>query len=240
MPSTFIDLTNQLLRKFNENTITEGSFVGARGVQGRAQDIIRNTVNRINQQAWNWPFNAVQKEVTLVPGQEQYSWPSDMMRPEWESFQIQADTVNNIGYRSLRFIDRQNYYETSRNDDDTAGTLGRNTPDFVYPSHGSGFGVSPSPNAAYKLKYNYWATPLPLVQPTDTVSIPSQFDYVIISGAAIDMHDFYDNAEAASLMRQSHAQDMSVMRSLLLNNYKALRDTRVNHGGGQYRSTFFF
>lgn len=239
MPSTFIDLTNQLLRKFNENAITEGSFVGARGIQGRAQDAIRNTVNKINQQAWNWPFNASEASVVLVQGQEQYSWPSDMMRPEWESFQIQSSDTLNVGFKQLRFIDRQNYYEDYQRNDDSVGTAGRNVPDFVFPSHGNGFGVSPSPNARYVLKYKYWSNPNPLVQALDQVTIPSQFDYVIISGAAVDMHNFYDNAEAASIMRQQYSSDLSIMRSLLLNNYRALRDTRVNFGGGRYKSTFF-
>lgn len=239
MPSTFISLTNQLLRKFNETQLTEGSFVGARGIQGRAQDAIQNTVDRINQQAWNWPFNGKSTQITLVEGQETYDWPSDLLRPEWESFQILRNDNFNISYKSLRFRDRQDVYERYRNDDDASGTVGRNAPDYIFPSLSTGFGLTPSPDKAYELKFSYWANPSRLVQPLDEVTIPSQFDYVIISGAAVDMHNFYDNAEAASIMRQQYAQDLSIMRGLLLNNYNTLRDRRVNFGGGTYRSTFF-
>lgn len=239
MPSTYLSLTNQLLRKFNEVELTEGSFVGARGIQGRAQDAIQNTVNKINQQAWNWPFNAAETQLTLVPGQELYSWPTNFMRPEWESFFIEADPTYNVGFRRIRFIDRQDYYETYQTLDDSAGVSGRGVPDFIYPSHGSGFGVSPSPNYPFRIKYKYWSKPNQLVLPTDQVTIPTEFDYVIISGAAIDMHNFYDNAEAASIMRQQYSNDMSIMRNLLLNNYKSLRDTRVNFGSRRPRSSFF-
>lgn len=238
MPSTFIDLTNQLLRKFNERELEPNEFTNARGIQGRAKDIIQIAVDKINQSAWNWPFNASQREEKLVVGQEEYIWVDDLLRPEWESFEIIRDDTLNVNTRALHFRDRQDWYETQRPLDQDAGTLGRNVPDFVFKSHGNGYGVYPSPNAAYTIRYKYWKSSPRLVSATDEVNIPEQFNYVIISSAAVDMHDFYDNAEAASLMRQQYSNDLSVMRNLLLNNYNALRDTRINYGGRRGRLVY--
>lgn len=239
MPSTFMDLTNELLRKFNEVELTEGTFVGARGVQGRAKDAIQNTVNKINQIAWNWPFNATAREEPLVIGQEEYLWPSNMARPDWDSFQIQRNTEQNINSKTLAFQDRDKYYEYYKDLDDDRQPLGRGIPDFVYPSHGNGYGLTPSPDRPYTIRYRFWQTPPKLVQPLDQVTIPDQFDYVIISGAAVDMHNFYDNAEAASIMRSEFSTNLSYMRGILLNNYHTLRDHRVNFGGNNRRSIFF-
>lgn len=238
MPSTYIALTNQLLRKFNERELEQNEFNAARGVQGRAKDIIQIAIDKINQSAWNWPFNASQREETLVTGQEEYVWVDDLLRPEWESFEIVKDDTLNVNSKSLMFKDRQDWYKSQKTLDDDALAQGRNVPDFVFKSHGNGYGVFPSPNAPYKIRYRYWKASPRLVNALDEVNIPQHFDYVIISSAAVDMHDFYDNAEAASLMRQQYSSDLSVMRNLLLNNYNSLRDTRLRSGGNR-RSVFF-
>lgn len=240
MPSTYIALTNQLLRKFNERELEQNEFMAARGIQGRAKDIIQIAVDKINQSAWNWPFNAAQREETLVKGQEEYAWTTGLLRPEWESFQIVKDDTLNVLTKPLQFVDRQNWYESQRSLDDDAGALGRNVPEYVFKSHGDGFGVFPSPNAAYKLRYRYWKSSPRLFNALDEVNIPQQFDYVIISSGAVDMHDFYDNAEAASLMRSQYSSDLSLMRNLLLNNYNTLRDTRVNTRSGYRQRSMFF
>lgn len=240
MPSTFLSLTNQLLRKFNETELTEGNFAGARGIQARAKDAIVNTIDKIQQRAWNWPFNAKQIQEDLIVGQEEYSFPADLQRVDWDSFQIQQNDELGVSFKKLRIKDREDWYEKYRDTDDGAYTNGRSVPDFVFPSHGFGYGVTPSPNQAYAIRYRYWTKQPRLVNSSDISTIPDQYDYVIISGAAVDMHNFYDNAEAASIMRSEFADNFSLMRNILLNNYNALRDRRVNFGARSGRSIYFW
>ena len=47
--STFLDLTNQLLRRLNEVEIAQADFPSVRGVQATAKDAIKNAIAKINQ-----------------------------------------------------------------------------------------------------------------------------------------------------------------------------------------------
>ena len=44
MPSTYLDLTNKLLRKINEVEISEADFSNTRGVQTLAKDAIADAI----------------------------------------------------------------------------------------------------------------------------------------------------------------------------------------------------
>ena len=68
--STFLDLTNQLLRRLNEVEIAQADFPSVRGVQATAKDAIKNAIAKINQAEYEWPFNAVEHTQLLVVGQE--------------------------------------------------------------------------------------------------------------------------------------------------------------------------
>src|SRR5690349_4470263 len=96
MPSTWIDLTNRLLRRVNDVEIPQSDFASARGVQAAAKDYIQDIVREINTTKTNWPFNAVEHSQTLEAGTEEYAWPANFTAAEWGSFQIQADdTIGN-------------------------------------------------------------------------------------------------------------------------------------------------
>jgi len=139
-----------------EVEIIDGDFANATGVQSVIKDAVKAAVSKINQMEFEWPFNAAEETDVLIVGQEEYTWPTFFKVADWNSFQIQADATLGSRFTSLTFIERDEYYKNYRDIDHTSGTTGITVPRFVFPSHGSGYGVSPSPDKAYSLKFRYF------------------------------------------------------------------------------------
>lgn len=228
MPSTYLDLCNKVLRRLNEVEISQGDFPTVRGVQALVKDAVKAGVAKINQAEYEWPFNAAEHTETLVAGQTEYSWPAYFKVSDWNSFQIQKNTGLNTGYKTLKYIDRDEWYKSYRDDDYEAGSAGIGIPDYVFPSHGNGFGVTPSPNAAYQIRFRYYQNYSDLTNYNDVTRIPESFDTVIIDGALYHLYMFKDNAESAGIAAASFQQGIKDLQTLYINNYEYVRDTRVS------------
>lgn len=227
MPSTYIDLCNKVLRRLNEVEIAVGDFPTVRGVQALVKDAVRSSIAKINQAEFEWPFNAAEHTETLVAGQTEYVWPSFFKVSDWNSFQIQKDASLNANYKTLNFIERDVWYKSHRDDDYEAGAAGRGIPDHVFPSHGNGFGVTPSPNAAYKVRFRYYLNYSDLTNYDDVTRIPESFDTVVIDGALYHLYMFKDNLESAQAAFMAFEAGIKDLQTLYINQYESIRDTRV-------------
>jgi hypothetical protein len=227
--STYITLTNKVLRRLNEVNVPEAEFLSVRGVQALAKDAVKDAINKINQAEFTWPFNAAEHTQVLSKGQEEYSWPEGFKIVDWDSFQIQKDNNFNVDFRTLKFISRDEWYRRYRDQDQNSGSEGRDVPEYAFPSHGTGYGVSPSPDEAYTLKFRYYLSTIPLVNATDLTRIPDVFDHVIIEGALYYMYMFRDNPEQANVAAIVFQQGLKEMRTVLVNSYNRMYDTRVNY-----------
>jgi len=228
MPSTYIDLCNQTLRRLNEVEISETGFGSVRGVQALVKDAVKSAVARINQAEFGWPFNAAEESDTLIQGQTEYSWPQYFKIADWNSFQIQANDSLGAGFKTLKFIEQDEWYSTYRDADYTAGSAGRDIPEFVFPSHGNGYGVSPSPTKAYTLKFRYFMNYTDITNATDVTRIPESYDTVLIDGALYHMYLFKDNIESAQLASMAFEKGVKDLQTLYINNNISIRDTRVS------------
>lgn len=229
MASTYLELTNKLLRKFNEVEITSDlTFDSVRGVQAVAKDAIKDAVKKINQFQYEWPFNAYEHTETLSVGVVEYAWPDNFKVVEWESFFLIKDDTLGVGAKPLRYMSREDWYRYNRNDDVDSGVDGRNQPIFVFPSHGNGFGITPAPDKEYTIKYRYFRDPPELINPSDEVIIPTQWDNVIVAMATPDMHEFRSNVELAAYSQKSGMDQLDQMRAILINKYLRVYDGRVN------------
>ena len=227
MSSSFLDLTNKTLRRLNEVEISQSDFSGVRGVQALAKDAIRASVAKINQAEFEWPFNASEHTQLLVKGQEEYSWPTYFKTVDWNSFQLQKDESLGVDYTGLGFINRDKWYADHRDEDYAAGSAGRTTPTSVFPSHGMGFGVTPTPDQAYSVRFRYYMNYADLTTFSDVSRIPEAFEDVIIDGALYHMYMFRDNTESAQLTQVAFMQGIKEMQSLLINKYTSIADTRI-------------
>ena len=229
MPSTYIDLTNALLRRLNEVEIEVADFADVRGVQALAKDAVRASIAKINAAEFEWPFNSAEHSQSLTVGEEDYSWPQFFKSVEWNSFYIVNDGTNTNTTTSLDFVSRDYYYDRLRNADLDAGTSGLGLPSYVFPSHGNGYGVTPSPNKAYVLRFRYFLNYAELLNYDDQTRVPSTYDHVLIAGAMYHMYLFRDNSEMAGIAQQEFMAGIKEMQTLLLNKYASIEDTRVSY-----------
>lgn len=227
MPTSYIDLCNQTLRRLNEVEIAEADFSSARGVQALVKDAVKAAVAKINQAEFGWPFNAAEETDTLVVGQTEYVWPQYFKVADWNSFQIQANDNLGAGYKTLKFIEQDEWYSDHRDADYTAGVTGRDMPEFIFPSHGNGYGVSPSPNKAYTIKFRYFMNYSDITNATDVTRIPESYDTVLIDGALYHLYMFKDNMESAQAAFIAFEKGIKDLQTLYINNYVSIRDTRV-------------
>tara|TARA_R110002074_G_scaffold375949_2_gene552757 strand:+ start:14196 stop:14885 length:690 start_codon:yes stop_codon:yes gene_type:complete len=227
MPSTYIDLCNKTLRRLNEVEIADADFGSVRGVQALVKDAVKAAVAKINQTEFGWPFNAAEQTDVLVVGQEEYLWPQYFKVVDWNSFQIQEDTNLGSSFKTLKAIEQEEWYSQYRDDDYAAGASGRSIPDFVFPSHGSGYGVSPSPNKTYTIKFRYFLNYTEITNATDVTRIPESFDTVLIDGALYHMYMFKDNMESAQAAYMGFEKGIKDLQTLYINNYISIRDTRI-------------
>lgn len=227
MASTFLHLTNRLLRRVNDVEIPEADFSNTRGVQTLAKDAIIDSISKINQQRFEWPFNAALHTQQLAVGQEEYSFPQYFKVVDWTSFQIQKNDSLGIYHKKLRFIDRDEYTKRFKDTDDDAGASGLSIPTLVFPSHGNGYGVSRSPDQAYSLQFKYFLTQSELSNHSDVSRIPTPYDNVIIDGALFYLYMYKGNAESAGIIAQVFRNSLKNMQHILMPEFDQLHDTRV-------------
>lgn len=227
MPSTYLDLCNKVLRRLNEVEIAADDFATVRGIQALVKDAVKASVAKINQAEFEWPFNAAEHTETLVAGQSEYTWPSYFKVSDWNSFQIQKDESLNANYSTLSVIDRDVWYKSYRDADYEAGSAGRGIPTMVFQGHGNGFGVTPSPNAAYRVKFRYYLNYSDITAYNDVTRIPESFDTVIVDGALYHLYMFKDNLESAQAAFVAFEDGIKDLQTLYINNYEYVRDTRV-------------
>ena len=221
--TTYINLTNQLLRRLNEVEITQANFPSTVGIQTFAKDAINAALRTINSHHLYWPFNAVSTTQVLTAGTLEYAFPTDFKIVDWQSFYIQKDDTLGNTSRHLNFVDRKYWEQTAKVLDLDAGTEGRSIPDYVFKGHTLGFGVTPSPDAAYTVMFNYWKTPADLAYFGDLPTVPTQFDEVIIQHALYHFYMFRDNIPEAQEAKVMADSLLSQMRTVLINSDDTMR-----------------
>ena len=227
MPTTYLDLCNQVLRRLNEVEIAQDDFANARGVQALVKDAVKASVARINQQEYEWPFNAASHTMTLAAGTSEYSWPDFFKAADFNPFQIQKNDGLGTGFKTLTPMDRDEWYQRHRDIDNEAGAAGRGVPDHVFAGHGNGFGVTPVPDKAYTLKFKYYLNYSDLTAYNDVTRIPSSYDTVLIDGALYHLYMFKDNIESAQAAFMNFERGLKNLQTLYINNFDYVRDTRV-------------
>tara|TARA_S200000501_G_C20837848_1_gene750226 strand:- start:154 stop:843 length:690 start_codon:yes stop_codon:yes gene_type:complete len=229
MPATYLDLSNRVLRRLNEVEMTSSDFPTTRGVQALVKDAVKASIASINQSEFEWPFNAAEHTETLVIGKEEYDWPQYFKVVDWNSFQLITVVNGSNVFEKLDYISRDEYYENYRDADNNADSAGIEKPNYVYPSHGNGFGVTPSPDAAYKVRFRYFLNYATLTLYDDQTRVPESFSSVIVDGALMHMYMFKDNVEAAQVSRLLFMEGLKNLQTLYINNFEQITDHRVNY-----------
>jgi hypothetical protein len=235
--TSYLDLTNRLLRRLNEVEIQDSDFLSAKGIQATAKDAILDTLREISERRTDWGFNAVQHEQVLGVGVEEYAWYDDFSTADWSSFVVKKDPTLNINTKPLIPIQREDWYNKLKSTDYDSESGGRGVPDYVCATHGNGWAVSPSPDKTYTIQYRYYKAPTDLVNSTDTTEIPTRFDYVIIAGALVHMGLFKEDNELVAINQQKFEKGLATMVQSLTASPEYIHSTMViqrGMGNGSY------
>lgn len=228
--TTYIDIVNKVIKRTNEVQLDASNFATVIGVQAVVKDAVIDTLDKIYQKKYKWPFLATTKTEVMTIGDQEYPWPADLLSVDWHSFQLQKDDVLNVKSKYLEAIEREEWFRRYRDDDMDSGAVGLRQPDFVFSNHGNGFAVTPRPERAYTVKYNYFRNADRPVNHDDVLDIPQEYEYLLVQGALIHMYTFYDNNERSQLAetRFDAGLDDMVM-TLIGNNFEHVYAGQVNY-----------
>ena len=187
MATTYLDLSNEVLRELNEVVLTSGSFASATGIQGFVKDAINKSLFDVANAEPQLPFFSAgvsgstdpfygNVTVATVAGQRWYtlkasssSITTDYSSVDWDDFYITTINVSgesapftSTGLKYLTLTDWKRYYRDAENADD-ADTQSYGEPKYVYksPDHRK-FGLSPIPDKVYNVHFYAFEKPTAL------------------------------------------------------------------------------
>jgi hypothetical protein len=225
--STFISLTNELLRRMGEVVLDSTEFAGARNIQALAKNAINSSIRELMHGAQEWPFALITYTQTMTAGTGTYSFPSDLSSVDWESFYLKKLTAADNTPSRLSVLTYTDHLDNYRPNEDMTGVGGRGVPIAVYQTQESKFGVTPKPDQAYEIEYKYWSFPAALVESTDVAIIPDRFNGVLLDGAMFNMLMFRSNEQGATIFKEKFDTGIRTMRRLLLDEPLYMRSTMI-------------
>ena len=242
MATTFLTLTNEILRELNEIELTAATFANAKGIQNFVKNSINKSINDIANQEPQLPFFAVAASgetdpfygnvtVASVAGTRWYTLKSgsssittDYSSIDWDDFYL--TTINVSGEtapfvsQGLKFItldDWTRYLRDAENNDD-ADTQQHGQPKYVIrsPDHRK-FGLSPIPDKVYNVHFYAYVAPTALSAYSDEITLPDQYSNVITARARYYVWQFKESPQQAAFAMDDYKKGMRYMKSNLIN-----------------------
>jgi len=231
MSYDYIGLVNEVNRRLNEVELTSGTFDTAKGFYAQVKDSVNSAIRDINQTHYEWPFNHVLAEETLTAGVTRYAFPSDAGSIDFDTFRIKESSTFGNATVKLGVVAYEDYLENSVDQEYGDNTSKREVPTAVFQTTSLEWGITPPPNEAYDIVYEYYQVPVDLSSATDVPSIPERFRHVIIDGAMYHAYMFRSNEQAASLAKSKFEEGLKRMRTILVNRYTYMRSTAIIMSG---------
>lgn len=240
MGSTFLSLTNSVLRHFGEVELTSTTFANAEGFHAVAKDAVMDAIRVIQQTEYEWPFNFQTGTISLVPSSatlghtQEYAYPTGTFNVEsvdWESFYLlRDDTLDpTVPEKQVPYIEYDQWLKEFRSRDKNTSYTDTSIrqPQYIYRTQSEEFGVTPPPDRAYKIGYEWYGYEAALSAHSDTTTVPSRFDHVIRAGAFARCYTHREDPANYNIYSKRFKEGIEKMRELLINRYKKMRDNRV-------------
>ena len=242
MATTYLDLSNEVLRELNEVVLTSGTFASATGIQGFVKDAINKSLFDVANAEPQLPFFSAgvsgstdpfygNVTVATVAGQRWYtlkasssSITSDYAAVDWDDFYITTINVSgesapftSTGLKYLTLADWKRYYRDAENADD-ADSQSYGEPKYVYksPDHRK-FGLSPIPDKVYNVHFYAFEKPTALSAYDDTIPMPEQYSNVLTARTRYYVHQFKENIQQAAMALDDYRKALRHMKSNLIN-----------------------
>jgi hypothetical protein len=232
--TSFIDLTNNALKQFNEVKLVTATFDTATGFHEAAKDFVNQSIQEIHQAEPAWPFNHTSTNHTLTASNYLYDFPADAEKLDFDTFRLLRSDALEVSARYLPYVDYDmfvaRYLPDILNATNITSTI--NPPAFVFKTQNNGWGVGPGiPDRAYTVGFEYWLANNNLVYSTNTTVIPSRFDKVINDGAKAHAYNFRGDRNRSEFYKVEFYKGIARMRSILIDRAKEMQDGRVGLAG---------
>ena len=231
--ATFLELVNEVNRRLNEVELTTSNFASSSGFYAHAKDAVNASIRYINQSEFEWPFNHNLQTLTLTANQSRYAFPADCKVINFNSFRIREDATIGNATTKLSSITYEEYLDKYVGQEYNSSS-GQGVPVNVVQAPSLEFILTPEPDKAYELIYEYYNFSADLVLNTDTTIIPDRFKHVITDGAMHYAYLFRGNTQDALVAKEKFDEGIKHMRSMLINRTQYVRSYMIpqNTGGG--------
>ena len=242
MATTYLDLTNEVLRELNEIPLTSANFANATGLQKFVKDTVNKSIFDIANEEPQLPFFSAgvsgstdpfygNVTVATVAGQRFYtlkadssSITTDYASIDWDDFYVTTINVSgetapyvSKGLRFLTLDDWKRYYRDSENEDD-ANSQNYGEPKFVIKSPDSRkFGLSPIPDKVYNIHFYAFVRPTALSAYDDTMVLPEQYSNIVTARMRYYVWQFKESPQQAAFALDDYKKGMKSMKSNLMN-----------------------
>ena len=242
MATTYLDLTNEVLRELNEIPLTAANFANAIGLQKFVKDTVNKSIFDIANEEPQLPFFSAgvsgatdpfygNVTVPTVAGQRWYTLKSDSSSIttdyasiDWDDFYVTTINVSgetapyvSKGLRFLTLDDWKRYYRDSENEDD-ANTQNYGEPKFVIKSPDNRkFGLSPIPDKVYNVHFYAFVRPTALSAYDDTMVLPEQYSNIVTARMRYYVWQFKESPQQAAFALEDYKKGMKYMKSNLMN-----------------------
>ena len=88
MATTYLTLTNRVLRELNETELTSSTFSSSRGIQTAIKDFVNKGIHDIYNEAAEIPLLYARTTQNLTTGDAEYDFPADFRKIDRDSFII--------------------------------------------------------------------------------------------------------------------------------------------------------
>ena len=231
MAYNFLGLVNAVNRRLNEVELTSSNFTSAIGFYSQAKDAVNAAIRYLNQSEYFWAFNHATKEQTLTANTSRYAFPTDAKVINFNSFRIKENTTLGNATTRITEIAYEDYLD-KHVEQEYSSTVGQGVPTRVAQAPDLEFVMTPEPDKAYELVYEYYTFPSDLSAATDAPTIPERFKHVIVDGAMHYGYLFRGNTQDAMVMKEKFDEGIKHMRSQLINRTPYVRSYMLTGATG--------
>jgi hypothetical protein len=226
MAYTYLDITNEVIARFNEVPLTSSGFVSARGFQIQCKNAINDAIDFINTSEFSWPYNHATKSDVLVAGTTRYTPPTTSKHVDYDTFRLVKDDSLGIAGGKLDLLDYKDYLNRYIEQEDTSNA--GSVPRYIFRTPDNKYGLYPYPDKAYTLRYEYYSYGTVLTDASDVPLIPEQYRTVIVDGATAYGYQYRGESTQHQLNFQRFEAGIKSMRSLLGNRTDYIYSTVLN------------
>jgi hypothetical protein len=242
MATTYLELTNEVLRELNEVVLTSANFDSAIGIQSFVKDSLNRALFDLANEEPQLPFFSAgvsgstdpfygNVTVATVAGQRWYtlkdgssSITTDYASVDWDDFYVTTINVSgesapyvSQGLKFLTLADWKRYRRDNENADD-AESQNYGEPKFVFKSPDfRKFGLSPIPDKVYNIHFYAFEKPTALSSYDDTIVMPDQYKNVLTAKSRYYVHQFKNNLQQSAFAMDDYKKALRAMKSNLIN-----------------------